>query len=132
VKSLKILIVALSAIGMTWLAATPAQAQLAAGCTCPAGFIPSGATTCTFNFVFVPAICTARNAINQSIGHIASSQQQQSFWGVQMMFQQRRDPLQGASGGHGTSSSISDYSSSPTTFQPDLMMGSRLSGAANR
>ena len=112
VKSLKILIVALSVIGMTWITATPAQAQLTTGCKCPAGFIPSGATTCTFNFVFVPAICTARNAINESIGHVASSQQQQSFWGVQMMLQQRRDQLQGTSGSHGTSSSISGYSSS--------------------
>ena len=59
-----------------------------------------------------PANCTARNAINQSVGHIAASQQQQSFWGVQMMLQQRRDQLQGTLGSHGTSSSISGYASS--------------------
>ena len=54
----------------------------------------------------------ARNAINQSFGQIAASQQQQSFWGVQMMLQQRHDQLQGTLGGHGMSSRISGYSSS--------------------
>jgi hypothetical protein len=116
VKSFRALLLALSAVWVTWITATPAQAQLAGGCTCPTGFTPLGPTTC---FVQVgnaiksaPAICTARNAINQSVGHIATGQQQQSFWGIQMMLQQRRDQLQDTSNGRGTRSSISGYASS--------------------
>jgi hypothetical protein len=111
VKSFKALIIALIAVGPIWTIATPAQAQLAAGCSCPAGFFPSGANTCEFNFVFVPAICTARNAINQSIGRIASSQQQQSFWGIDRILQQRRDQLQSTPRGD-ANSKITGYSDS--------------------
>jgi hypothetical protein len=124
VKLFKALLVALSAIGMTWIVVTPAQAQLAAGCTCPAGSHPSGSNTCALNNFFnfspgFPANCTARNAINQSVGHIAASQQQQSFWGVQMMLQQRRDQLQGTLNSHGTSSSISGYAPSELDTDTD-------------
>jgi hypothetical protein len=94
VKSLRVLIVGLIAVGMTWMA-TPAQAQLAPGCRCPAGFAPSGATACFFHFgnVFqsAPAICPLRNV---NVGQIASSQQQQSFWGINQMLRQKRDQLQ--------------------------------------
>jgi hypothetical protein len=123
VKLFKALLVALSAIGMTWIVVTPAQAQLAAGCTCPAGSFPSSSTQCVRFFnglpTTVPANCTARNAINQSVGHIAASQQQQSFWGVQMMLQQRRDQLQGTLNSHGTSSSISGYAPSELDTDTD-------------
>ncbi len=123
-KLFKALLVALSAIGMTSIVVTPAQAQLAAGCTCPAGSHPSGSNTCALNNFFnfspgFPANCTARNAINQSVGHIAASQQQQSFWGVQMMLQQRRDQLQGTLNSHGTSSSISGYAPSELDTDTD-------------
>ncbi len=122
-KLFKALLVALSAIGMTWIVVTPAQAQLAAGCTCPAGSFPSSSTQCVRFFnglpTTVPANCTARNAINQSVGHIAASQQQQSFWGVQMMLQQRRDQLQGTLNSHGTSSSISGYAPSELDTDTD-------------
>ncbi len=108
---------------MTWIVVTPAQAQLAAGCTCPAGSFPSSSTQCVRFFnglpTTVPANCTARNAINQSVGHIAASQQQQSFWGVQMMLQQRRDQLQGTLNSHGTSSSISGYAPSELDTDTD-------------
>jgi hypothetical protein len=60
--------------------------------------------------VIVPAICPGRNAGNA--GHLAASQQQLSFWGVQTILQQRRDQLQSTLGGPGTSSKISSYSSS--------------------
>lgn len=129
-KPFKTLMVALSAVGATWTIATPAQALLA-GCSCPTGFVPASSTTCINNaLVVVPAICTPAApvspaapvtpaAINQNIGHIAASQQQQSFWGVQMMLQQRRDQLQGTLGGHGTSSSISGYASSELDTDTD-------------
>jgi hypothetical protein len=132
VKSSRALLFALIAAGMSWITATPAHAQLAGGCKCPANFTPSGPTTCKNIFnpgVFAPAICTTRNAINQSVGHIAASQQQQSFWGVQTMLQQRRDQLQGTSGGRGTSSSISGYSSSD--FDTDALAYSGQSQKAN-
>jgi hypothetical protein len=83
----------------------------------------------------VPAICAPAApvtpaAINQSIGHIAASQQQQSFWGVQMMLQQRRDQLQGTLGSHGTSSSISGYASSD--FDTDTDTESNALGYASQ
>jgi hypothetical protein len=76
-----------------------------------------------------PAICTTRNAISQSVGHIAASEQQQSFWGIQMMLQQRRDRLQGTSASHGASSSISGYSSSD--FDTDALAYSGQSQKTN-
>ncbi len=134
-KSFKTLIVALSAVGATWTIATPAQALLA-GCSCPTGFVPATSTTCINNLlVVVPAICTPAPpvtpaAINQSIGHVAAGQQQQSFWGVQMMLQQRRDQLQGTLGSHGTSSSISGYASSD--FDTDTDTESNALGYASQ
>jgi hypothetical protein len=105
------LFLTLGIVGAIWTIATPAQAQLAAGCSCPAGFTPVSSTTCfKFGFPIVPAICTGPN--NNGIGQIAASQQQLSFWGVQMMLQQRRDQLQGTLGGRGASSRISGYASS--------------------
>jgi len=110
VKSFKSLIVALGAIGMTWIAVTPAQAQLTPGCSCPAGFAPVSGTTCVRFFqataTFVHAICPFRN-----LGHITTSQQQQSFWGINQMLQQKRDLLQ----------------STPTTGQP----GAKITGYAD-
>ena len=134
-KLFKTLIVTLIAVGAIWTIATPAQALLA-GCSCPAGFVPATSTTCINNaLVVVPAICTPAApvtpaAINQSIGHIAASQQQQSFWGVQMMLQQRRDQLQGTLGSHGTSSSISGYASSD--FDTDTDTESNALGYASQ
>jgi hypothetical protein len=134
VKSSRALLLALIAVAISWIAATPARAQLAAGCTCPANFVPSGPTSCriTINNAILlsrPAICTTRNAINQSVAHIAASEQQQSLWGVQMMLQQRRDQLQRTSGSRGTSSSISGYSSSD--FDTDALAYSGQSQKAN-
>lgn len=133
-KSSRALLLALIVVGMSWLVVTPARAQLAAGCTCPASFVPSGPTTCRIaigNAILVPrpAICTTRNAINQSVGHIAASEQQQSFWGIQMMLQQRRDLLQGTSANHGTSLGISGYASSD--FDTDALAYSGQSQKAN-
>ena len=125
-KSLRALLLALIAVGIGGIAVTPAQAQLAAGCSCPAGFNPSGPERCFFRvgnvFQAAPAICTTRNAINQSVGHIAASEQQQSFWGVQTMLQQRRDQLQRSLAVRGTSSSISGYA--PSDFDASSDSGS--------
>jgi Autotransporter beta-domain len=130
VKSSRALLLALIAVGISWISATPAHAQLAAGCTCPTGTIPVSGKTCgILGGPTVPAICTTRNAINQSVGQIAASQQQQSFWGVQMMLQQRRDQLQGTSGGRATSSGISGYSSSD--FDTDALAYSDQSQKTN-
>jgi hypothetical protein len=109
-------------------AGTPAHA-LNPGCTCPAGS-PSGANQCFILGVgLIPAICTARNAINQSVGHVAASEQQLSFWGVQTVLQQRRDQLQGASASRRASSSISGYSSSD--FDTDALAYSDQSQKTN-
>ena len=119
---------------MTWLAATPAQAQLAGGCTCPAGSFPSG-TQCARLIngipVAVPAICTVRNAINQSVGHIASSQQQQSFWGINQILQQRRDRIQGTPASGGASAKITGYSSSSFDSDPNTLSYSAQSQKNN-
>ena len=113
-------------------AGAPAQA-LNPGCTCPAGSQPSGTNQCFILGVgLIPATCTATGgsaALNQSVGHVAASQQQQSFWGLQMMLQQRRDQLQSASTGRSTSSSISGYSSSD--FDTDALAYSGQSQKAN-
>ena len=115
------------------MAATPAHAQLVGGCRCPALFTPSGPTTCKsiFNNVFIPAICTARNAINQSVGQIAASQQQQSFWGVETMLQQRRDQLQSPSANRKPSSNISGYAPSDFDTDTDALAYSGQSQKAN-
>jgi len=95
----------LAASAIWAIANAPAQAQ-AIGCACPAGFTPASATTCVNNvLVIVPAICPGRNA-----GHLAASQQQLSFSGVQTILQQRRDQLQGMVAGSAMSSRISSYS----------------------
>jgi hypothetical protein len=112
-KSLKALLVALAVLGMTGMAASPSFAvQLTPGCTCPSGFTPISASVCfrPVPATTIPATCT--NAINQSIGHMASSQQQQSFWGIQMTLQQRRDQLQGTSRDQGPSSRITGFAPS--------------------
>jgi hypothetical protein len=110
---LKMVIMALSAIGITLIAATPARAQLAPGCTCPAGYVPSGATSCTDPLGVVPAICTG-GAISRSIGQIAASQQQLSFSGIQSVIQARRDQLRGIASGARPTSLVSGYS--PANF----------------
>ena len=125
VKSFKILIVTLIAVGAIWTIATPAQAQLAPGCTCPAGSSLGAGGLCFYagaTILGVPPICTKGTptrtaAINQSVGHVAASQQQLSFSGVNTVLQQRRDQLQSTLGGQGTSSSISGYA--PSEFDTD-------------
>jgi hypothetical protein len=70
--------------------ATPAQAQLASGCVCPAGFTPISATACFSVAKGTTApICGYRN-----LGQIAASQQQLSFWGIKTILQQKQDQLQ--------------------------------------
>jgi len=104
VKSFKALLFVLIAVGMTWIVVTPAQAQLLGGCYCPTGFLPRSGTSCAVSPVSpaVPAICPFRN-----VGHIAAAQQQQSFWGINQILQQRRDQLQHAPGGGATGSKVS-------------------------
>lgn len=90
--------------------AAPAQAQLAGGCTCPAGFTPLTASTCGKGVgapLTIPAICPLRN-----LGHIAAAQQQQSFWGVDQILQQRRDQLQATPRTGASTSAITGYSES--------------------
>jgi hypothetical protein len=72
------------------LLTAPAQAQLAPGCACPAGFTPISATSCrNVAQVTTPAICPYRN-----FGQIAAAQQQLSFWGIKTILQQKQDQLQ--------------------------------------
>jgi hypothetical protein len=94
---------------------TPAHAQLAAGCTCPAGFAPQGSGCINPNRVQALPVCPI-GSNNNNIGSIAASQQQLSFWGVRAMLEQRRDQLQGTVGG--TSSRISGYAAS--SFDDDM------------
>jgi hypothetical protein len=101
----------LIAVGAIWAFVTPAQAQLASGCTCPSGSTPFSSTTCihvSTTTTFPPAICPYHN-----ISHIAAAQQQQSFWGIATMLTQKRDQLQSASGIGGTSTEITGYAASP-------------------
>jgi Autotransporter beta-domain len=116
VKTFRTLAAALIALAIPWMAATPARAQLAAGCACPAGYVPSGPTACTGFLGVVPAICTGAtiNQINQIVGQVAVSQQQLSFSGIQSVIQARRDQLQGAVGTARSTSSVSGYS--PANF----------------
>jgi hypothetical protein len=101
----------LAAIAAVFLGdASPAQAQLSAGCTCPAGSQPNGVNRCfVLGFGFVPATCSARNL---GIAGIAASQQQLSFSGVQSILQGRRDQLQGTLGGSKAASTVSGYAES--------------------
>jgi hypothetical protein len=80
-------------------AAAPAYA-LDPGCTCPAG-IPVGSSSCFVSPYTVAAVCTGPKgaALNQSIGHLATTSQQLSFEGVRLMLEGRRDQLQGTLGG---------------------------------
>jgi hypothetical protein len=93
------------------IAPSPASAQLAAGCTCPAGSVPIGPAICSAIGVGrFPATCRAN--LNQSFNHIAASDQQLSFFGVEQVLQGRRDQLQGTLGGQRTTSTITGYSES--------------------
>jgi hypothetical protein len=103
------LLLTLGIVGAIWTIATPAEAQLAPGCSCPAGFTPVSGTTCKNVFGIVPAICPLRNV---NVGQIASSQQQQSFWGINQMLQQKRDQLQYTPVGGAPSSKVSGFASS--------------------
>ena len=106
------LVLAFAMLGVIWAGATPAQAQLAAGCSCPAGSVPLSGSTCSVfpsHIGVVPAICPLRNI---NVGQIASSQQQQSFWGINQMLQQKRDQLQATPIVHTVSSGVSGYASS--------------------
>jgi hypothetical protein len=60
----------------------------------------------------VPAICPLRDV---NIGQIAASQQQQSFWGINQILQQKRDHLQYTPVPSSTGSGPSGYASSPLT-----------------
>jgi hypothetical protein len=102
-------ILTLVTLGAIWAFATPAQAQLAAGCSCPAGYAPLTSNTCTKGIVFpaVLAICPSRN-----IAQIASSQQQQSFWGINQVLQQKRDQLQYTPVGGSANPKVSGFASS--------------------
>ena len=89
---------------------SPAQAQLSAGCTCPAAATSVGANSCfQFHVGTFPATCSARNL---GIAGIAVSQQQLSFSGIQSILEGRRDQLQGTLGGSKTASTASGYAAS--------------------
>ncbi len=106
----RVVLPGLIAGGLMWAFATPAQAQLAAGCACPAGFTPATSTTCSRGIsppVTVPAICPGRN-----IGQIATAAQDQSFWGINQMLQAKRDQLQATLINRGANSQISGYAAS--------------------
>jgi hypothetical protein len=85
------LLILLFAVAAFWGGSSPAQAQLLSGCSCPAGYTPAAGTTCSRKALptTVPAICPYRD-----VGHIAAQLQQQSFWGIETMLQQKRDQLQ--------------------------------------
>ena len=88
---------------------TPARAQLAPGCVCPAGFTPSSPTACTsVAKKTVPAFCPYAN-----LGQIAAAQQQQSFWGIKTVLQQKQDRLQSTPVPPGATTAPLGYASSP-------------------
>ena len=97
--------------GLVLAFVTPAQAQVASGCACPAGYAPATSTTCFLRgvtpAVIAPAICPGRN-----VGQIATAIQNQSFWGINQMLQARRDRLQATPTNGGTNSQISGYAPS--------------------
>jgi hypothetical protein len=101
------LFLALFAACAIWVVASPAQAQLVSGCTCPAGFAPATSTTCRLGTNTIPAICPFRN-----LAHITAAIQQQSFSGIDQIIQQRRDQLQSKASSGNTSSKITGYSES--------------------
>src|SRR5262245_49608926 len=84
-------------VALSWTS-QPVLAQLPTGCTCPAGFIPSGNTCASIlpPLTFAAPICPGLGAaINQSIARIAATQQQTSFSGVLSVIETRRDQIQG-------------------------------------
>jgi hypothetical protein len=86
----RLLLILLFAVAAFWGSSSPAQAQLLSGCSCPAGLTPAAGNTCfRAGFGTVSAICPYRD-----VGHIAAQQQQQSFWGITTVLQQKRDRLQ--------------------------------------
>ena len=104
------LLLALITGAISWAIATPAQAQLASGCVCPAGLIPFSSAMCrtpVLHFTLAPAICPGRN-----IRQISVDAQDQSFWGINQMLQAKRDQLQATPVPHTTSSPVSGYASS--------------------
>jgi hypothetical protein len=120
----------LAVAGPTWAIGTPADAQLASGCSCPAGTFPvvGSSTTCTkspVQVVAVPAICPSRN-----IGHIAAAAQQLSFWGIDQMLQQKRDQMQ-STPMTGGSTTISGYASSPFDSNAGSLAGTNQSQQQN-
>lgn len=91
------------------LLTAPAQAQLAPGCVCPAGFTPISATSCrNVAQVIAPAMCPYRN-----FGQIAAAQQQLSFWGIKTMLQQKQDQLQSTPIAHAANPVALGYASAP-------------------
>jgi len=81
------------------LLAGSAHAQLAAGCSCPAGTIVSGSQCASTGvpIVLSAPVCTgSSSAISQSVRSVAVSQQQLSFSNIQTMLEGRRDQLQNA------------------------------------
>lgn len=90
---------------------TPAQAQLASGCVCPAGFTPISPTAC-FSVAkgTAPPVCPYRN-----LGQIAASQQQLSFWGIKTILQQKQDQLQSTPVPREAGSAALGYASTPST-----------------
>jgi hypothetical protein len=105
------LLLTLVAGGLLWASATPAQAQLAAGCACPAGYTPISASACFKGLAApqLPPICTFSAAY---ITHIIAAEQQQSFWGIKTMLQQKQDQLQSTPVPGRTGSHLSGYASS--------------------
>lgn len=92
-----------------FVVATPAQAQLASGCSCPAGFAPLSSTVCSR--VSPPATAAAICPFH-NLGQIAASQQQQSFWGIEQVLQQKRDRLQSTPLAGQSGTAITGYANS--------------------
>jgi hypothetical protein len=125
------------------IGAAPAWAQvpnppsLAPGCTCPAGSTILAGNQCAVPGIgTVPATCPTApvpptpvsgpflgniGALNQSVGHLAASQQQLSFWGVRSILEQRRDQLQGTLGAHQPMSMMSGYADSALDEETDAL-----------
>ena len=114
-------VLACFAIVAIWSAARPIEAQAQAGCTCPAGYTLVGTATCQRTIVqgrpalTVPAVCPVpyggQASLIAGIGHLASTQQQLSFWGINQMLQQKRDQFQGQTATAPSSVKISGYAS---------------------
>jgi hypothetical protein len=113
---------ALIAIGWVGWLATPARAALLApGCVCPAGTLPNSSTTCVrlINGIPgppVPAVCPIQN-----VGHIIAAEQQQSFWGIKTILQQKQDQLQSTPRPGAASATISGYMPSSLAEDADSL-----------